>query len=165
MSQEIFMRRSSNCALIFLCLLADGSGPAGASDYRAHHCSYFNSATDHMSGGDCSLVKTKMNGHFGYDVSFVDGTKVSIEYVAAQSGHHYVWKINGQLGMGYEIDRTHVSGATVDLKQIIEWGDTDPPTIGDDQAPKTISGHCRTQQKRDLPPARWSRQRALPCQQ
>jgi hypothetical protein len=83
-------------------------------------CSYMNDAANKFADGPCLMRTSEVNGKFAYTLTFGDGTRVVVEYVASQSGYH-IWKINGQSGFGVEVNRQHVKGATLDLKQTVEW--------------------------------------------
>ncbi len=107
--------------ILFMCLLAF-QGAAYAVSYKAKTCSYSNLDTNVFADGSCTMQDTKLNGNFTYLMNFKNGTKASIEYLEAQGGMHS-WRINGKPGMGFEIDREHLIGGTVDLKQFVEWRD------------------------------------------
>lgn len=113
----------------------------------AEECSYFNSETDKLLDGVCTLQTTVLNGHFAYILLFQDGTTVNIEYVKS-SGANHIWRINGQPAMGYEISRVQLHGATLDLKQTVDWSEgagqtqsqdakSRPTTTGSNTAPQT----------------------------
>ena len=68
------------------------------------------------------MQDTTINGHFAYVMTFKNGVKVTIEYTGSQSGMH-TWSINGRPGMGFEINREHLIGGSIDLKQSVQWQD------------------------------------------
>jgi uncharacterized protein YecT (DUF1311 family) len=90
------------------------------STFKADPCTYFNAETTKIIEGPCTVRTTAINAHFGYILAFPDGTEVSIEYVQS-SGPDHIWKINGQSAFGFEINRSHLHGATIDLTQSVEW--------------------------------------------
>jgi hypothetical protein len=97
-------------------------GAAHGQSFREKACSYSNLKTNVSVDGPCVLTQTKINGNFGYIVTFPQGVKVTVEYVDS-SGPDHTWRINGQSGWGFEINREHLHGATLDLSQSIEWQD------------------------------------------
>jgi hypothetical protein len=113
--------------LIVFAMASLPSWPVSAQDktFTAQRCSYWNQDDNKFEDGPCLLRTTTLNGNFGYIVTFGDGTRITIEYVASQSGYH-AWKINGRPGLGIEVNRENLKGATMDLKQAIEW-DTSAP--------------------------------------
>jgi hypothetical protein len=116
-----WLRLVAPCVALTL-LKGLGPLPAAGQDqtFAASRCSYFNIDSGKTLDGPCLLRTTTVNGNFGYVLTFGDGTRVTVEYVSAQSGYH-IWKINGQSAFGVEINRQSLKGATLDLKQIIEW--------------------------------------------
>lgn len=100
--------------------------PAAAQQvYVAPSCSYWSDAPSKVADGPCQVRTTQHNGNFAVVLTFRDGTRVMVEYVEGQSGYHK-WKINGQPGFGVEVNREHLKGATLDLKQIVEWDSSAP---------------------------------------
>lgn len=118
------MRSFWTSAVVVVCI---GAVPATAQQrtFSVPSCSYMNDATNTVADGPCLMRTSQVNGKFAYTLTFGDGTRVVIEYVASQSGYH-LWKINGQSGFGVEVNRQHVKGATLDLKQIVEWDSSSP---------------------------------------
>lgn len=104
-----------------------GAGPATAQQqtFSVPSCSYMDIAANKFADGPCLMRTSEVNGKFAYALTFGDGTRVVVEYVASQSGYH-IWKINGQSGFGVEVNRQHVRGATLDLKQTVEWDSSSP---------------------------------------
>ncbi len=94
-------------------------GGALAQVATAKRCWYWND-NGRSAEGPCRLRETTVNGNFAYVLSFADGTRVTVEYLASQSGYH-IWNINGQRGFGVEQSRISLRGATLDLQQIVEW--------------------------------------------
>lgn len=110
-----------------MAIVCVGVVPATAQEktFSVPSCSYTNDATGKFADGPCLLRTSQVNGNFAYALTFGDGTRVVVEYVASQSGYHQ-WKINGQSGVGVEVNREHLKGATHDLKQTVEWDSSSP---------------------------------------
>jgi hypothetical protein len=89
-------------------------------------CSYSNIATNKYVDGPCLMRTIQIGGNYALTLTFADGTRVQVEYLESQSGNHR-WKINGQPGMGFELNRYHLRGAALDLKQIVEWNTSPSP--------------------------------------
>lgn len=103
-------------------ILGASSGASAQEDsFTAPDCTYRNDRTDRHSSGPCRLRSTTLNGNFADTLTFRDGARVSVEYVDHQGGYHRL-KINGQPAFGYETDPNSLRAATLDLKQIVEWG-------------------------------------------
>ena len=68
------------------------------------------------------METTTVNGLFAYIITFPKNVRVTVEYVASQGAAH-TWRINGQPAMGFEVNREHLIGGSIDLKQYIEWED------------------------------------------
>lgn len=124
--------RKVRLVLIGVSMLATGTAllaralPAGAQQtYTARSCSYWSDAPSKVADGPCQVRTTEQNGNFAVVLTFRDGTRVMVEYVDRQSGYHK-WKINGQPGFGVEVNREHFKGASLDLKQIVEWDSNAP---------------------------------------
>lgn len=92
---------------------------AWAQTSTATRCSYWND-DGKSADGPCRLREATVNGHFAYVLAFANGTRVTVEYLESQSGYH-LWNINGQRGFGVELSRNSMRGATLDLKQTVEW--------------------------------------------
>jgi hypothetical protein len=83
-------------------------------------CSYDDIAKRLFIDGPCVLTETTTNGNFAYVITLKGGVKVIVEYLDSQGPDHK-WKINGESAMGFEINRDHLHGATLDLNQSIDW--------------------------------------------
>jgi hypothetical protein len=94
--------------------------PGYAGSYEQKSCSYFDGAKSILDNGSCIITDTAINNDFAYVVVFLSGRKVTIQYVASQ-GRWHRWLIDGKVGTGYEIDRDHLVGSTLDLNNAIEW--------------------------------------------
>jgi hypothetical protein len=92
--------------------------PAWETDF----CEYFDIKRNIMLSGRCHKEFTKINGHFGYILTWPSGNKVSVESLKSQSGNH-IWRLNGDAAVGIEITRDHLKGFTLDLNQLLEWED------------------------------------------
>lgn len=103
---------------IGICL---SSSIANAQEFRPKSCSYFDLSKDIALEG-CVMKESTVNGNFAYILTFKSGFKVTVEYVKSQGPNH-IWRINGEKGMGYEINREHLHGVTLDLNEEIEWQD------------------------------------------
>jgi hypothetical protein len=99
--------------------------PAHATPFQEASCHYDNGTQKIVVDGPCTIDDTTINGHFAYIVTFKGGVKVTVEYLNS-SGSDHLWKINGQSGWGFEINREHLHGATLDLNQSIDWEDNAP---------------------------------------
>lgn len=118
------MRRFWTTAVVVVSI---GVVPVAAQQqtFSVPSCSYMNDAANKFADGPCLMRTSEVNGKFAYTLTFGDGTRVVVEYVASQSGYH-IWRINGQSGFGVEVNRQHVKGATLDLKQTVEWDSSSP---------------------------------------
>jgi len=113
-----FPTEGTSVLATMLAIIALG-GSAQAQGATAQRCSYWNDGGK-SADGPCRMRETTINGHFGYVLTFGNGTRVTVEYLKSQSGYH-IWNINGERGFGVELNRSSLRGATLDLKQTVEW--------------------------------------------
>lgn len=100
--------------------------PAAARTFRIDHCYYASDELDiQISQDKCTLEATETNGNYEAILHLSPDIRVTIEYVSSIDGRDHVWKINGQPAWGYEIDREHLYGATLDHKQFVAWHEPD----------------------------------------
>lgn len=98
------------------------ASPAKTEKFSTHSCDYQNLSQNIVLSGPCHKQEKYFSGKFGYILTWPSGSKVSIEYIKSQSGHH-LWKMNGKNAVAVELDREHLRGFTTDLNQFIEWQD------------------------------------------
>ena len=95
---------------------------AKTEKFETRSCDYQDLSKNVVLSGPCHKQERYFSGNFGYILTWPSGSKVSIEYIKSQSGHH-VWKMNGKSAVAVEIDRARLRGFTTDLNQFIEWQD------------------------------------------
>ncbi|NBO82885.1 MAG: hypothetical protein EBU75_08655 [Betaproteobacteria bacterium] len=96
--------------------------PAKTEKFATYSCDYQNLSENIVLSGPCHKQEKHFSGKFGYILTWPSGSKISIEYIKSQSGHH-IWKMNGKSAVAVELDREHLRGFTTDLNQFIEWQD------------------------------------------
>jgi hypothetical protein len=99
-----------------------GIAHAAGTKWETHSCEYEDMKKDVSLSGPCHKQETRINGNFAYVLVWPSGSKVTVEYVNAQSGHH-IWKINGAPAAAIEISRENLKGFSLDLNQFLEWQD------------------------------------------
>lgn len=88
--------------------------------WETDSCIYNDLSKDIVLFGRCHIEHTEIHGNFATVLTWPSGNKVTVEYTKSQSGHH-LWQINGVSGVGFEINRMHLNGFTLDMNQFIEW--------------------------------------------
>jgi hypothetical protein len=112
------MKKHILLSLLFLSAL-QATAQTG-SKWEEPFCDYTDIKRDISVSGRCRMEEIPAGDHYAVQLTWPSGTRVRVEYVASQGGHH-LWKINNISAAAIEINRDRLKGFTLDLNQFLEW--------------------------------------------